>query len=278
MIQNLKPAMAVSVLGIALMLSTASLMAQPVAKATPAQPAAKAPAIDPAAVAAINRMGDYLKTLKAFSIRADTTTDQVLPSGPKLQFGGTIDLTFRDPDGLYIVSRRDDRDESRFFYNGKLLTVWVEAKKVYAGIVAPATIGSTLELVKDKYDVNFPLGDVLLMAARGELLRDVKAGIVIGTGRIAGVDCDHLGFHQDGMDWQIWIEKGERPLPRKMLVTSLAQVSQPQHSEVLTWDLSPKIDPAMFTFVPPEGANRIAIAEKKAVRQLKATTGAKEAK
>jgi hypothetical protein len=80
------------------------------------------------------------------------------------------------------------------------------------------------------------------------------------------------------MDWQIWIEKGERPLPRKMLVTSLSQVSQPQHSEVMTWDLSPKIDPAMFTFVPPEGANRIAIAEKKAVRQSKATTGAKDAK
>jgi hypothetical protein len=116
------------------------------------------------------------------------------------------------------------------------------------------------------------------MAARGELLRNVKAGVVIGTGRVAGVDCDHLGFHQDGMDWQIWIEKGERPLPRKMLVTSLSQVSQPQHSEVMTWDLSPKIDPAMFTFVPPEGANRIAIAEKKAVRQSKATTRAKDAK
>jgi hypothetical protein len=223
-------------------------------------------------------MGDYLRTLKTFSIHADTTTDEVLPSGPKLQFGGTIDLTYRDPDGVHIVSRRDDRDDSRFFYNGKLLTVWVEARKAYAGIVAPATLGATLELVKEKYDVSFPLGGVLLMAARGDLLKDVKAGVMIGTGRIAGVDCDHLGFHQDGVDWQIWIEKGERPLPRKVLITTLSQVSQPQHSEILTWDLSPKIDPAMFTFVPPEGATRIAIAEKKTVRQSKATTGTKESK
>jgi hypothetical protein len=223
-------------------------------------------------------MGDYLKTLKAFSIHADTTTDEVLLSGPKVQFGGTIDLTFRDPDGLHIVFRRDDLDESRYFYNGKLLTVWVPAKKVYAGIVTPATFGSTVEFVREKYDLNFPLGDALLMAARGELLKDVKAGVVIGTGRVAGVDCDHLGFHQDGFDWQIWIEKGERPLPRKMLVTTLTEASQPQHSEVLTWDLSPKIDPAVFTFVPPEGANRIAIAEKRPSQPNKASAAAKGAK
>jgi hypothetical protein len=132
-IRNLKPAVAVSALGIALMLSPAS-MAQQVTKAAPATATTKAPAVDPAAIAAINRMGDYLKTLKAFSIHADTTTDEVLLSGPKVQFGGTIDLTFRDPDGLHIVFRRDDLDESRYFYNGKLLTVWVPAKKVYAGI------------------------------------------------------------------------------------------------------------------------------------------------
>ena len=276
MIQHLKPAFVAGALGIVLMLPAAPSMAQQAKAAMPVTAVTKAAPIDPAAVAAINRMGDYLRTLKTFSIRADTTTDVVMPSGPKLQFGGTIDLTYRDPDGVHIVSRRDDRDDSRFFYNGKLLSVWVEAKKVYAGIVAPATIGSTLELVKEKYDVSFPLGGVLLMAARGELLKDVKAGVVIGTGRVAGVDCDHLGFHQNGVDWQIWIEKGERPLPRKILITTLSQVSQPQHSEILTWDLSPKIDPAMFSFVPPEGANRMTIAEKKAVRQSKATTGTKE--
>jgi hypothetical protein len=277
-IQNLKPAIVAGALGIALMLPAAPSIAQQAKTAMPVTSVAKPAPIDPAAVAAINRMGDYLRTLKTFSIHADTTTDEVLPSGPKLQFGGTIDLTYRDPDGVHVVSRRDDRDDSRFFYNGKLLSVWVEAKKVYAGIVAPATIGSTLELVKEKYDVSFPLGGVLLMAARGELLKDVKAGVIIGTGRVAGVDCDHLGFHQDGVDWQIWIEKGERPLPRKILITTLSTASQPQHSEILTWELSPKIDPAMFTFVPPEGANRMTMAEKKTVRQSKATTGTKESK
>ena len=202
----------------------------------------------------------------------------MLLSGPKVQFGGTIDLTFREPDGVYIVSRRDDLDESRYFYNGKLLTVWVPAKKAYASIATPATIGSTVELVREKYDLSFPLGDALLMATRGEMLKAVKAGVVIGTGRVAGVDCDHLGFHQDGVDWQIWIEKGERPLPRKMLVTTLTESSQPQHSEVLTWDLSPKIDPAVFTFVPPEGANRIAIAEKQPSQPTKAPAATKGSK
>jgi hypothetical protein len=101
------------------------------------------------------------------------------------------------------------------------------------------------------------------------LLTNVEAGVVIGTGRVAGIECEHLGFHQAGADWQLWIEKGDRPLPLKLVITTLDEPSQPQHAVVLTWNLSPTIGAAMFTFAPPEGSQRIVIAARSVTSTVK---------
>jgi len=264
---------AIGVVGIATWLGASGASAQAPAKNT--QPAS-APAIEPAAAAALDRMGDYLKTLSTFAIHAEIATDEVLVAGPKVQYGGTIDAVYQSPDRLRLRVAHDEKDDQQFFYDGKALTLWIEAKKAWASVATTGTVPETIAFVASKYDVNFPLGDLLGRAARKELLTDVEAGIVIGTGRVAGVECDHLGFHQAGVDWQVWIEKGARPLPRKMVITTLDEPSQPQHTEVLTWDLSPKIDAATFTFTPPEGAQRIVIAERQAPKAAKPAAAAKK--
>ena len=265
-----KVTVAAGAFGLAILLVAAGAGAQEPKAAQPAatQPKAAltAPAIDPQAVAAVERMGAYLKTLPAYSVRAETTTDEVLLAGPKVQYGGTIDATYRAPDGLWMRVVSDERDDQQFFYDGKSLSLWIEAKQSWASVATTGTLPETITLVESKYDVTFPLGDLVAGAVLETLLRDVKAGIVIGTGRVGGVECDHLGFHQDGADWQLWVEKGDRPLPRKLVITTLGEPSQPQHSEVLTWDLSPKIDASTFSFTPPAGAQRIVIAERQAAK------------
>lgn len=254
---------AIWTIGIAACLAAAGAAAQE--PTTSAQPTS-APAIEPAAAAGIDRMGDYLQTLSTFAVHAEIATDEILVAGPKVQYGGTIDGIYQAPDRLWLRVAHDEKDEQQFFYDGRTLSLWIDAKHAWASIATTGTVPETIAMVASKYDVNFPLGDLLGKATRKELLRDVEAGIVIGTGRVAGVECDHLGFHQAGVDWQVWIEKGARPLPRKMVITTLGEPSQPQHTEVLTWDLSPKIDAATFTFTPPAGAQRIAIAERLAAK------------
>jgi hypothetical protein len=227
----------------------------------------KDPAIEPEAVAAVERMGDFLKTLTAYRVHAETTTDEVLVAGPKVQYGGMIEATARMPDRLRVSFVREAKDEQEFFYDGSTLTVWLKERASWASAPVPATVAEMIALVRGKYDLALPLDDLIRDAVRKELLKDVTAGIVVGPGRVAGVECDHLGFHEDDVDWQIWIEKGDRPLPRKLVITTLAEPSQPQHTEVLTWDLSPKIDDAQFTFTPPEGAQRIVLAEPAAAKK-----------
>ena len=248
------------------------------AKAQTKNAAPTVPAIEPAAAAAVLRMSDYLRALPMYSVRAETTTDEVLLAGPKVQFAGLIEGTFKAPDRLWMRIARDQGDEQQFFYDGTTLSLWVDAKKVWASVPTPGTVGETIALVEAKYDVAFPLGDLLALAFRNELLKDVKAGVVIGAGRVAGIECEHLAFHQDGIDWQLWIEKGARPLPRKLVITTLGEASQPQHTEVLTWDLAPKIEAATFTFKPPEGAQRIVIAERPIAKVAKVEKAAASAR
>jgi hypothetical protein len=261
--RSLAVTVGIGVLGMATLLGAARSGAE--------EPKKSVPAIEPAAAAAVDRMGDYVKTLPMFSVRAETTTDEVLLAGPKVQYGGAVEATYRAPDGLWMRVTRDETNEQQFFYDGKSLSLWIEGKQSWASVAAPGTVAETITLVESKYDLTFPLGDLLAGAVLKTLLKDVQAGIVIGTGRVAGVECDHLGFHQAGADWQLWIEKGDRPLPRKIVITTLGEPSQPQHSEVLTWDLSPKIDAATFTFTPPVGAQRIVIAERPAAKAAAVT-------
>ena len=233
-----------------------------------------APAIDPEAVAIIEKMEALVKTLTTYSIHADTTTDEVLLSGPKVQFGGTVDVTVRRPDRLLLTISRDDRGTQEFFYDGSTLVIWIKDRNVWASAPVAPTVGEMIAQVRKKYDLSFPLDDLIRGATTGQLLNDVTAGVVIGTGIVAGVECEHLGFHKEGVDAQIWIEKGDRPLPRKFVITTLSEPSQPQHSEVLSWDLTPKIEEDMFTFTPPAGAEKIVFAEypaSKGVNTPKAT-------
>jgi hypothetical protein len=63
------------------------------------------------------------------------------------------------------------------------------------------------------------------------------------------------------VDFQLWIETGARPLPRKLVITTLSDPTQPQHSMLLTWTLNPKLEEAEFKFRPPPGAQRIVFEE-----------------
>ena len=262
-------------IGLAALLLAAPLAVASAAEkkgATPkaqAPASATAPAIDPEAITAVDRMQAFLQTLKSYSIHADTTTDEVLLSGPKVQFGGTLDVIVRLPDRLLLTKTRDDKDTQEFFYDGSTLSVWIEDGDLWASALVAPTVGEMVKQVRAKYDLSFPLDDLIRGASRGELLKDVTAGIVIGTGFVGGTLCDHLGFHEEGIDAQLWIEQGDRPLPRKFVITTLGEPSQPQHSEVLTWDLSPKIDEAMFTFNPSANAKKIVFAEPQAPQGAK---------
>ena len=52
------------------------------------------------------------------------------------------------------------------------------------------------------------------------MLKEASSGFVVGPSVVGGVKSTHLAFRGAEVDWQIWIENGDKPLPRKYVITT----------------------------------------------------------
>lgn len=221
------------------------------------------PAVEPAAIEALNRMGAFLRTLKSFQVTATVTDEDVLTDGQKLQNSSVTNIVARMPDRLFGTTL-GDRQDRLFFYNGKSFTLFARRAGYYATIDAPSDIGKLALLLAEKYDLEIPLEDLFFWGTAQLNVPAITAATDAGPSVVGGVTCQHYAFRQPGLDWQIWIQKGDSPLPRKLVLTTLTDEARPQHVSILNWDLAPSFDEAAFTFYPPDNVQRIVFAESKA--------------
>jgi hypothetical protein len=215
-----------------------------------------ASAIDPDAVDAVKKMSAYLHTLKSFQITDDVTQDEVLDDGLIVQHNSQVNYLTARPNRLRIEVTSDDQHRL-YFYDGKNLTVWGRLVNYYATVPAPPTIGELLDQASEKYDIELPLYDLYNWGTKDDDINKIKTAVDVGPGAVDGVTCEHYAFHQEGVDWQIWIQLGEFPLPRKLVITTLTDDARPQHSDTLTWNLAPSFNDAAFVFDPPADAKRV---------------------
>jgi hypothetical protein len=246
-----RPIFIVAVLALALAAWTISAEAQP--------PAATAKA-DAGALAALDKMGAYLRTLKEFQVVATTTAEEVLDDGQKIQFGGVVNFVVRFPDRLR-AEVANDRQERLYLYDGKNFTLYAQRIDYYATISAPPTIRQLADLLEEKYGIEVPLADLFLWGAPGVKPDNITAAVDIGPSSVLGVTCEQYAFRQAGLDWQVWIQKGDYPLPRKLVLTTLTDEARPQHTATYVWNLAPSINEGAFIFAPPSTAKRIVFAE-----------------
>ncbi len=118
-----------------------------------------------------------------------------------------------------------------------------------------------MQEAEDRFGIATPLADLFHWGTTDSDDESIKGAIDVGPSRVKGVDTEQYAFQQGDVDFQIWIEKGEKPLPRKLIVTTKSEPSQPQYTAHLAWDLEPKFDDNVFSFSPPPGAKRIVFDE-----------------
>jgi hypothetical protein len=221
-----------------------------------AKPASAKPAVDPDAIAALQKMGAFLREQQKFSVRASVTTDDLLASGQKVQFGGTIELMVRRPDRMR-ADVRGDRSDEHLYYDGKTFTIFGEKVGYYASFQAPATLAELKGVTEKRYGIDLPLADLFYWGTEHDGTSDITAATKVGVSTVEGTACDHFAFRQKDVDWELWIEQGARPLPRKLVITTTSEKSRPQHGMVLNWDLAPKLADDLFTFAPPPEAHKV---------------------
>jgi hypothetical protein len=213
---------------------------------------------DADALAALNKMGDALRALSAFTITADVTTEQVLQSGQKLQYGGDVKIEAQRP-GAFKIWTKLDHQERELYYDGKSLTVFAPKLGYYASVPAAPTIIATLALIDEKYGDDVPLADLFSLGVDPALTAKIQSGFDVGPAIVNGKACEHYAFRQTEADWQIWIGSDGPALPCKMVITTTQDPAQPQYTAVMTWEASAPPQ-AAYTFNPPANSHRITLA------------------
>ena len=218
-----------------------------------AQPAG----VEPQAEKLLRRMSDYLAGRQQFTLRAESMLEAVLTSGQKLQYDSPATLIVSRPNKLR-AHRKGDLANQEFFYDGKSLTLYNPGENLYATTAAPATIDEMLDFAREKLDVIAPAADLLYKNAAEKMLKEASSGFVVGQSIVGSVKCTHLAFRGAEVDWQIWIEDGSRPLPRKFMLTSKQISGAPQFTVLIrNWDVAPKLTDQEFIFTAPKGAKKI---------------------
>ena len=218
-----------------------------------AQPAG----MQPEAEKLLRRMSDYLASLQKFTVRTENTLEAVLTSGQKLQFNGPAAASVWRPNRLR-ADRKGDILNQEFFYDGKNVTLFNAKENLYATTAAPPTIDAMLDFAREKLDVIAPGSEFLYSNAAERMLKETTSGFVVGPSSVAGVKTTHLAFRGAEVDWQIWIEDGAKPLPRRFILTSKKVTGEPQFAVLIrNWDVAPKLTEQEFVFTPPKGAKKI---------------------
>jgi hypothetical protein len=227
---------------------------------SPGEVADTTPELDEEALSQLERMGAYLRTLKAFQLKADVVTEDVRTDGQKVQIIRAVDLLARRPNRLF-AEVTNDRQRRLFFYDGKNFTLYAPRPEFYATVAAPSTIENLADNLEDKYDIELPLVDLFRWGTPESDVGAITSAVDLGPSAINGVTCEQYGFRQEGLDWQLWIQRGDTPLPCRIVITTLTDEARPQHTATYTWNLAPSFDDSTFVFRAPSIAKPIPLVQ-----------------
>jgi hypothetical protein len=229
---------------------------------TPASHAAaqqKKPTISEEASAALTRMGQTLRGAEQFSFQVRTIRVYADPNGEPLHIFHTIKVVAHRPNRLLVDINGDD-GENKLIFDGKTATVYSATHNKYATIPVPeGTIQAMLQEVVGRLGIDFPLADFLTEAPNQAFLTGVTSGRVVDTVTIDGAPYLHLFFVQPpGIELELWLEKSEQALPRRLIVTYRDLPGQPNFiAEFSDWNFNIHPADADFVFQPPADATQV---------------------
>ncbi|KRA83893.1 hypothetical protein ASD76_07755 [Altererythrobacter sp. Root672] len=215
--------------------------------------------MDPQAVEALKRMSTFLTSMGTFKLTSTAAIDVVTADNQKVQMDSVTVYQVKKP-GI-AISYNSDMKQRQYLYDGKQFTIFAPAMGYYATIPAPATNREFLKELHERTGIELPLEDLFRWADEDQSdIVALTSAFNVGTATIDGARTDHWAFRSNDFDWELWIEQGDRPLPRKIVITDRTDPTLPSFTARLNWEVNPTLNDADFTYVPGPGAIAIQIA------------------
>jgi len=216
----------------------------------------------------LKAMSDHLAAQKALSFEYDAALEIVTTEDQKIALASSGSVVLNRPDKIRTTRAGGFVDVETFF-DGDLLTILGKNENVYAQAAVPGTIDELIDELRTTYDRPLPAGNFLLSKPYDEMMLDVIDIKDIGSGVIGGVECDHLAFRKEQVDWQIWIAQGEDPYPCKYSVTTNDLPRSPQYTiQFRNWKSGTAVAATDFSFKNTTGADEVKLKDLKGTGDL----------
>jgi len=222
--------------------------------------------IEPKAQGVLKKMSDVLSSSPAYTYKALIVKEQVLPSGQKLQYDSTVLVKMQRPNALFVDQISGSKKKTLWYHNSTF-TLLDRKNNFYATTQTPDNIEDTLDFIEETHGVNLPLADFIFKDLYSILTENVISGFYVAEVEVNGIKTHHLAFHQDNVDWQIWVDAEGDPVPRKFVITYRHMESVPQFAAYFKdWNLSSNFKTNEFVYQPSEGAVKIDFRSEKNVK------------
>jgi len=222
--------------------------------------------VEPDAVDALKKMSAFLMTLQTIEITSQGSLDVVTGENQRIQMDGVTNYKVRRPG--FVIDYVSDIKTRRFIYDGKNFTVYSPKLGFYSTVPAPATNREVLDTLYQKFGIVLPLEDLFRWAdPDGVRQQALKSAYFVGTATLEGIPTNHYAFREEDVDWEVWIQQGDQPLPRKLVIVDRTDASNPTFISRLSWKVNPTFTDSDFAFVPDKDAKRIRMATYKGPEQ-----------
>ena len=177
---------------------------------------------DPESVAALERMGAALRAMDSFAMHADVTREDVLSTGQKIQYSGTLDIQSRSRNAFGSTS--SSRQNRSFYYDGQNLTVVAPRAGLLRVRPGDRTARGCGPARPREMDIDFPLADLFTFGADpAAITRITSASIGLGDDQRPAMPAARHA--PGGNDWQGVDPRGDNPLPCKIVITTTSDPS-----------------------------------------------------
>ena len=205
----------------------------------------------------LKAMSNYVSSQKTIELKFDSDIEVITPQLEKIQFTNSGEALLSRPDKLR-AHRVGGYADVALYFDGKTVSVYGKHINGYAQFDAPGTVDQLIEALRAGHGIALPGADLLQSNSYEILVAGVKEAKHIGRGVIDGRECEHLAFRNFDTDWQLWVEVGKRPVPRKLVITTKTVNGAPQYTlRVKGWKTGVEPAPDAFAFVPPAGAKQL---------------------
>ena len=208
----------------------------------------------------LTRMTEFISGAQAYTIVAEMGHEVLQTNGQRLEFGSHLTAALRRPSQANVRFDNRDGDNATIVLDGDTISVFsiIGNAHVYDVTRQAGDIDASFEFLAERTGSPDQLNHFFSIDLTESMKSMVKSGYYVGEATIAGILCDNLALSNEDEDVQLWVAKGDKPVPRRIVVTYKNLEGQPRFwAQFEEWNFSPNFSETIFSYSPPAHADRI---------------------